>query len=51
VAGLGPGKKLALGITGMLVFTAPIVIGVLNAAWAQEIPDWQTRPEGRWRSK
>jgi bla regulator protein BlaR1 len=47
VAALSLGKKLALGITGMLAFTVPIVIGVLNAVWAQEIPDWQTKAGGK----
>jgi len=47
VASLSLGKKLALGMTGMLAFTVPIIIGVLNAVWAQEIPDWQTKAGGK----
>ena len=46
-ASLSVGRELALGITGVLAFTAPIVIGVLNAAGAQEIPDWQTKAGGK----
>jgi beta-lactamase regulating signal transducer with metallopeptidase domain len=47
VVSLSVGKKLALGITGVLAFTAPVVIGVLNAVGAQEIPDWQTKAGGK----
>lgn len=47
LAGLSLGKKLVLGFSGMLVCTVPIVIGVLNAAWAQEIPEWQTKAGGK----
>jgi uncharacterized protein (TIGR03435 family) len=47
VAGLSLGNKLVLGVSGMLACTVPIVIGVLNAAWAQEIPDWQTKAGGK----
>jgi len=43
VAGLSVAKKLALGITGVLAFTAPIFIGIVHAVAAQEIPDWQAK--------
>ena len=47
VAGLSLAKKLALGIAGMLVLIVPVVIGALNAVWAQEAPDWQTKAGGK----
>jgi uncharacterized protein (TIGR03435 family) len=47
MASLSLGKKLALGMTGIMVVSAPIVLGVLNAGWAQEIPDWQTKAGGK----
>jgi hypothetical protein len=47
VAGLSLGKKLALGMTGLLAFTVPIAMGVLNAVWAQEMTDWQTKAGGK----
>jgi uncharacterized protein (TIGR03435 family) len=34
-------------MTGLLAFTVPIAMGVLNAVWAQEIPDWQTKAGGK----
>ena len=46
-AGLSLAKKLALGIAGMAALTVPIVMGVMNAVWAQEIPDWQTKAGGK----
>ena len=47
VVSLSLGKKVALGFTGMMAFTVPIIIGLLNAVWAQEIPDWQVKAGGK----
>ncbi len=47
LAGLSVGKKLALGIAGMLALIVPIVIGALNAVWAQEGPDRETKAGGK----
>jgi bla regulator protein BlaR1 len=47
VAGLSLAKKFALGIAGMLALIVPVVIGALNAVWAQEVPDWQTKAGGK----
>jgi uncharacterized protein (TIGR03435 family) len=45
--GLSPGKKLTLGIAGLVGFMAPITVGVVKAVWAQEIPGWQTKAGGK----
>jgi hypothetical protein len=47
--GLNPGKKLALGVAGMIALVVPVVIGSLNAPVirAQDVADWQTAAGGK----
>lgn len=48
-ASLNVGKKLALGVAGMLTLVGPIAIGILHApaTRAQDATDWQTKAGGK----
>jgi bla regulator protein BlaR1 len=49
VVSLNVGKKLALGLAGMLTLAGPIAIGILHAPAirAQDTTDWQTKAGGK----